>query len=94
MDTAHKTLHSAGLTSYWEVPRKAANEGKKAWQEMVYKAVESNSDANRAARMDHMVSTESYRNIKHWGVNPAPYAFSRGEEGHRCRLVPERYLDP
>ena len=80
MGTAHKALHSAGLTPYWEVPRKAANEVKKAWQERAYEAVESNSDANRAARMVHMVSTESYRNIKHWGVNSAPYAFSRGEE--------------
>ena len=90
MGTAHRALHSAGLAPYWEVPRKAANEGKEAWQERVHEAVASNSDANWAASMDDMVSTESYRNIKHWGANTAPYSFSKGEEGRCGRLVSEK----
>ena len=93
MGTAHRALQSVGLASYWEVPRKAANEGKKTWQERVHKAVASNSDANRATRMDGMVSTEGYRNIKYWGANTAPYSFSKGEERRCGRLVLERYLD-
>jgi hypothetical protein len=93
MKTAKAALSSAGLADYWDDPRGAAGVSVLAWRERVYQAVETASDANRAARMEDMPSVQVYNNIKDWGTNTKAYSFSTGEEGRPGRLVPERYLD-
>jgi hypothetical protein len=93
MTTAKAALSSAGLADYWDDPRRAARESVHAWRERVYQAVETASDADRAARMEGMPSVKTYTNIKEWGANTEAYSFSTGEEGRPGRLVPERYLD-
>ena len=93
MQTAQVALRNAGLTEYWEDPRRSAHLKKDAWKEYVYSAVESVSDVDRTVRMAGMSSAQMYNNIKEWGRNPPAYSFSVGEIGRPGRLVPERYLD-
>jgi hypothetical protein len=93
MATAKAALAGAGLTGYWDDPRKAARESPHTWRERAYHAVEANSDTNRAARMEGMPSARVYKRIKEWGINTKEYSFSAGEEGRLGSLVPERYLD-
>jgi hypothetical protein len=93
MTTAKAALGSVGLADYWDEPGMAAREKAIGWKERVYYAVETASEADRAARMAGMPSVRMYNNIKDWGTNTRAYSFSTGEEGRPGRLVPERYLD-
>jgi len=93
MGTAQTALRDAGLSEYWEDPRRAARENVHAWRNRVYLAVEAASETNRAARMEGMPSVQAYNRIKEWGTNAEAYSFSVGEVGRQGRLVPERYLD-
>ena len=93
MVTAKAALIGAGLSEFWDDPRRAARQGAHAWRERVYRAVETASDADRATRMAGKPSVQAYKDVKEWGINPEAYSFSAGEEGRPGRLVPERYLD-
>ena len=93
MPTAKLALDNAGLTSYWDEPRRAARECPSGWRARVYHAVETISDNNRTTRMAVMPSAQVYNRIKEWGPNEREYCFSVGEEGRLGRLVPERFLD-
>ena len=93
MPTAKLALSNAGLADYWDDPRKAAREDAHTWKTRVYRAVETVSNAGRAARMADMPSVQIYNRIKEWGTNEKAYSFSVGEEGRPGCLVPERFLD-
>ena len=92
MPTAKAALSAAGLTDYWDDPRKAARENDHSWKARVYREVEAVSDNGRAARMAIMPSVQTYNRLKEWGPNEKAYSFSVGEIGRLGRLVPERYL--
>jgi hypothetical protein len=93
MPSAERMLAAANMEADWHTPRTAAGSQRETWKDRVHKAVNAASDQDREARMQGLSSTTSYAKLKTWGINPAPYSFSPGENGKRGQHVPERYLD-
>ena len=83
---------AVGLLALWHAPA-AARMSWAAWRRRTYDAVDTASDAARAARMAGMSSASTYIGVKAWGPNPEEYSFSTGEQERLGQHVPERYLD-
>jgi hypothetical protein len=93
MCTAEAEFNRLGLQEYWQNPDNITALQRDEWKDKVYKAVDSASNAQRAARLLTLTSTRQYTKIKDWGVTKPKYAFSSGEIDRLGQHVSERYLD-
>jgi hypothetical protein len=93
MAAAETALTRVGLQAFWDRPADAAAQDSAEWGRVVYDAVDTTSDAARAARMVGLSSATTYMSVKDWGRTQTAYAFSSGEVGLLGQHVHERYLD-